>query len=311
MSTAELRPRRAGAPRLGGEVRWSYLYLTPFLVLVATFIMYPIVASFGYAFVHWSSLTAPDRFVGFENFRIIAGDEFFWKSVGHSIWYAAVLVPIQLAIALTLALVLNRPTLRLSSMYRSLFFLPAVMSPAILAIVFRLLIASMQKDWLGDPGVVMWVIIVIGIWQTMGYNLVYFLAGLQTIPAELYEAAEVDGAGWLARTRHITIPGLRNISVVILLMAILGSLNVFDLVMVLTGGGPYFASSVVNTYIYQLAFGNFYSGAGSTSTVAQNVGLASAGSVFWGIMLLGVTLIQYVALARIRGKSGVGQGDPS
>lgn len=304
MSITTTRPRRA--TRLGGDTRWSYLYLTPFLIIIGVFIMYPIGASFWYAFLHWSNLTEPDRFVGFENFQTIAGDQFFWKSVYNSIWYAAVLVPIQLSIALALALVLNRPSLRLSSLYRSLFFLPAVMSPAILAIVFRLLIASMEKNWLGDPNVVMWVIIAIGIWQTMGYNLVYFLAGLQTIPAELYEAAEVDGAGWLARTRYITIPGLKNISVVILLMAILGSLNVFDLVMVLTAGGPYFASSVVNTYIYQMAFGNFYSGAGASSEVSQNVGLASAGSVFWGLMLIVVTLIQYVALARIRGKSQVG-----
>lgn len=305
MSVSQIRPRRAGGIRRGGDTAWSYTYLLPFIIIIAVFIMYPIGASFGYSFLHWSNLTEPDRFVGFENFVTIAQDEFFWKSVRNSVWYAAVLVPIQLSIALALALVLNRPTLRLSSLYRSLFFLPAVMSPAILAIVFRLLIASMEKNWLGDPNVVMWVIIVIGIWQTMGYNLVYFLAGLQTIPAELYEAAEVDGAGWLARTWHVAIPGLKNISVVILLMAILGSLNVFDLVMVLTAGGPYFASSVVNTYIYQMAFGNFYSGAGASSQVAQNVGLASAGSVFWGLMLMVVTIIQYVALARIRSKSAV------
>ncbi|WP_210414888.1 carbohydrate ABC transporter permease [Microlunatus elymi] len=287
----------------GWKVRWSYIYLLPFMILVALFTIYPIIASIGYSFIKWDGLTAPDGFVGLQNFVQIATDHFFWLSVAHSLWYAAFVVPIQLFIALILALILNRPKFKFTSIYRSLFFLPAVMSPAILAVVFRLLISALGVDWLGDPDVVMWVIIVIGIWQTLGYNLVYFLAGLQTIPYELYEAAEVDGAGWLGRLRHITLPGLKNISVVILLMAILGSLNVFDLVMVLTGGGPYFASSVTNTYIYQLAFGNFYSGAGASSNVEQNVGLASAGSVFYGIMLLGLTLIQFVALARIRKKT--------
>ena len=300
MSVAGTQTARKKSTRARQEVGYSYLYLAPFLTLVILFVIYPTVASFGYAFIRWNGLTAPEGFVGLDNFRKIIADEFFWKSVTHSLWYAAILVPVQLFIALVLALVLNRPNLRFSSLYRSMFFMPAVMSPAILAIVFRLLIASMQKDWLGDPNVVMWVIIVIGIWQTMGFNLIYFLAGLQTIPMELYEAAQIDGASWFSRLRYVTVPGLKNISVVILLMAILGSLNVFDLVMVLTGGGPYFASSVVNTYIYQLAFGNFYSGAGGATTVAQNVGLASAGSVFWGCMLISVTLIQYIALSRIR-----------
>lgn len=306
MSSQSTRP---GLPRARWSVVWSYLYLAPFLVLVALFTIYPIIASLGYSFLRWDGLSAPEGFVGWENFATIIHDRFFWASVVNSLWYAAVVVPVQLFIALALALVLNRPSLRLSSMYRSMFFLPAVMSPAILAVVFRLLIASMQKDWLGDPAVVMWVIIVIGIWQTLGYNLIYFLAGLQTIPRELYEAAEVDGAGWWGQLRHVTMPGLRSIAVVILLMAILGSLNVFDLVMVLTGGGPFFASSVVNTYIYQLAFGNFYSGGGASSAVMQNVGLASAGSVFYGVMLLGVTVLQYFLLARIR-RNSAREGQP-
>ncbi|MFC0673219.1 carbohydrate ABC transporter permease [Brachybacterium hainanense] len=295
--TLETAGRRRGT---GWSPLWSYLYLSPFIILVALFTIYPTIASLGYAFIRWDGLSAPSGFVGLENFRTIIGDPFFWTSLRNSLWYTAVLVPVQLFIALTLALVLNQGTMRFTSVYRSMFFLPAVMSPAILAVIFRLLIASMQKDWLGDPDVVMWVIIVIGIWQTLGYNLIYFLAGLQTIPKELYEAAEVDGAGWWASLRHITLPGLRSIAIIILLMAILGSLNVFDLVMVLTGGGPYFASSVVNTYIYQLAFGNFYGGGGASSSVAQNIGLASAGSVFYGFMLLGVTVVQYVLLARIK-----------
>jgi multiple sugar transport system permease protein len=135
----------------------------------------------------------------------------------------------------------------------------------------------------------MGIIIVVGIWHTLGYNLIYFLAGLQTIPEELYEAARLDGAGPMASFRYITIPMLRSVGVVILLLALVGSFQVFDMVQVLTNGGPYFATEVVNTYIYHLAFGG-------TGEVQPDVGLASAASFFYGVLLITVSVVQVVVL---------------
>jgi len=193
-----------------------------------------------------------------------------------------------------------------------------VVSPAIIAVVFQLLFSNfgldidnllikahlMGKpvDWLGDPHMVLWLIIAIGIWNTLGYNLIYFLAGLQTIPEDLYESAELDGAGRWAKFRHVTIPGLREVGMIILFLAILGSLQVFDLVQVLTGGGPFYASSVVNTYIYQQAFGGGFSagGGGTGSSMQPNVGFASAASFFYGLILLVITGGQAIALAYLR-----------
>jgi ABC-type sugar transport system permease subunit len=296
--------------------RWSYVYIAPFTVLVAVFTIYPIIASLGYTLYQWNGIGSPTAYVGLQNFRQVLHDGIFWRSFGHTFLYTAVLVPVQLFLALVLALVLNSRKLRFSTFYRSVYFLPAVISPAIIAVVFQLLfsnfgtnisqqliklhIISKPIDWLGDPHFVLWIIIVIGIWNTLGYNLIYFLAGLQTIPEDLYEAATLDGAGSRAQFWHVTIPGLREVGMIIVFLAILGSLQVFDLVQVLTGGGPYFASSVVNTYIYQEAFGGGFSAGGGGTAVQPNVGFASAASFFYGIILLAITAGQALALAYVR-----------
>lgn len=298
--------------------KWSYAYIAPFVILVSVFTIYPIFASLGYTLYQWDGIGAPDAFVGLDNFRRVVHDPIFWRSFGHTFWYTAVLVPIQLFLALVLALILNNPRLRFSTFYRSMFFVPAVMAPAIIAVVFQLLFSGFGPnisaimirvhlmrqpvDWLGDPGVVMWLVIAIGIWNTLGYNLVYFLAGLQTIPIELYEAAEVDGAGRAGKFLHVTVPGLREVGVIIVFLAVLGSLQVFDLVQVLTGGGPYYASSVVNTYIYQQAFGGGFSagGGGGAASIKPNVGFASAASFFYGVILMVITGLQALAIAYTR-----------
>lgn len=303
----------------GGDLRrvgWSYVYLAPFVVLVALFTLYPIGASLVYALFEWNGIGDLDRYVGLDNFRAVVDDEVFWRSFGHSFLYTAVLVPVQLLLALVLAVVLNNPRLRFSTFYRSVYFVPAVMSPAIIAVVFQLLLSNFgcrlgelldgvglpgrRVDWLADPSTVMWVIIAIGIWNTLGYNLVYFLAGLQSIPAERYEAAAIDGAGAWSKFWHVTLPGLREVGLIIVFLAVLGSLQVFDLVQVLTGGGPYFASSVVNTYIYQHAFGGGLTAGGAGTAVQPNVGFASAASFFYGLVLMVITLAQAFVMYRVR-----------
>ncbi|WP_093717275.1 carbohydrate ABC transporter permease [Actinacidiphila alni] len=296
----------------------------PFVLLVGAFTLYPIGASLVYTLFQWNGVGSPDHYVGLANFRQVVHDGVFWRSFGHTFLYAAVVVPVQLALALVLAVVLNNKRLRFSTFYRSVFFLPAVMSPAIIAVIFQLLLSNFgdsintrlirahvidhQVDWLGDPHSVMWVVIGIGIWNTLGYNLVYFLAGLQSIPEELYEAASLDGAGAWSKFWHVTLPGLREVGLMILFLAVLGSLQVFDLVQVLTGGGPYYASSVVNTYIYQQAFGGGLSAGGAGITVQPNVGFASAAAFFYGLILMVITVAQALLLRRVRASRNAARG---
>jgi multiple sugar transport system permease protein len=310
------RPRPGVFQRLWAGRR-SYLYLTPLMVLLVAFVLYPIFGSLIYTLYSWNGIGSPQNFVGLDNFRQIVHDSIFWQAVEHTFVYAIIVVPVQLLIALVLALVLNNKKLRFSAFYRTLFFLPVVASPAVVGVVVQLLLSNFGDtfnnwlmdvhvigrpvDWLGNPTIAMGVIIVVGIWQTLGYNLVYFLAGLQTIPEDVYEAAKIDGAGRLRTFRAITVPLLRPVGLMIVILAFIGSFQVFDIVQVLTGGGPYYGTEVVNTYIYHLAFG------GTMDTATQpDVGLASAASFFYGLMLIVFAVLQVLIFRSIAKRRGAG-----
>ena len=289
---------------------WSYVFLLPMLVLVGLFVIYPLVASLHITLYDWNGIGNPTRYVGLKHFHTVAGDSLFWNAFKHTFTYALVLVPVQLTLALILALVLNNPRLRGSTIYRAVYFSPVVTSAAMIGIVMSMLVGSVGAevnarlvnagllsqpiDVLGDPHFALPAIIGVGIWHTLGYNLVYFLAALQSIPRQLYEAADVDGAGPIAKFVYVTVPMLREIGLVILFLAILGSLQVFDLVLVMTGGGPYFSSEVVSTYIYHYAFTPV------SIQAESNVGYASAAALFMGVIVMSLTILQLVAVRYAR-----------
>ena len=299
----------AVSPATRRQVRknlWSYIFLLPLLVLVGLFVVYPMVASINITLYDWNGIGNPTRFVGLRHFFTVSRDPLFWNAFKNTFTYALVLVPIQLTLALILALVLNNPKLKGSTIYRAVYFSPVVTSAAMVGVVMTMLLGGVGDklngllldiglirapiDWLGDPRFALPVVIAVGIWHTLGYNLVYFLAALQSIPKELYEAARVDGANAFHQFRYVTVPMLRDVGVVIVFLAILGSLQVFDLVLVMTGGGPYFASEVVSTYIYHYAF---------TPAAVQaeaNVGYASAAALFMGLIVMGITIMQLLAV---------------
>lgn len=293
--------------------RWSYLFILPMVVLTVTFAWYPLFASIRYAFYNWTGVGAPTQFVGMRHFVKVATDPFFWQAFKNTVIYTAIQVPIQLFLALALALVLNNKALRFSEVFRATFFIPVVCSIAVLAVplrqMFTLASSSMPKwlaevglfnpslGFLGDPKLAMASVIGVGIWHSFGYNLVFFLAALQSVPEELYEAATMDGAGRWAKFRHITIPLIQPVGIIIVFLALLGSMRVFELVLVLTGGGPFFATDVVSTYIYGYAFSPPQ---GSGAKI--NLGYASAASMFMSVLLLGLTALQVWSVARARGR---------
>ena len=289
--------------------RWSYIFVAPWLILTATFGWYPMLSSIRYAFYNWRGFGEPTQYVGFRHFATVARSPIFWQSVRHAITYTVVLVPIQLTLALVLALILNNRQLRFSSFFRAAFFIPAICSVATLAVPIRYLVLNLNRSipqfiveaglfnpslgFLQDPRLALGTITAFGIWQSFGYNLVFFLAALQSVPQELYEAAVVDGAGRWAKFRHITIPLIRPVGILIVLLAILGSMRVFESVLVLTNGGPFYATEVPATYIYHYAFSPVRG-----SGVSVNLGFASAASMFYSILLLGLTGMQVVVVRR-------------
>jgi ABC-type sugar transport system permease subunit len=279
------------------------------LILFLGFTVYPLVASVQYTFYDWDGIGAPNDFVGLENYVDIVRDPFFWNAFRNTFFYTIVVVPVQLLIALGLAVILDAKWLRARSIFRFVFLSPIVTSSAIVGILFTMILATVGRDvndllialgvlngpidWLGNPNTAIWLIVVVGIWIELGYPIVYFLAALQSIDPVLYDAARVDGADSLACFRHITVPLIRPVGFVVLLVTTLHSLRVFDIVQVMTRGAPYYATDVVGTYIYRQAF--FVTPTGDSGA---RLGYASAAAFFMGLLVMGISLVQFFVTRR-------------
>ena len=283
---------------------WGVLYVLPMVILMLVFTIYPVFESLRVSVYNWRGIGEATQFVGLRHYVTVANDPQFWNAFWNTVQYTAILVPVQLSLALILALVLDNPRMRFRTFYRTLYFMPVVTTLAIVAIVMRLLyqsggtaMTSVFVPWLlekpvnpiGNPGTSMLAVTAFGTWYSFGINLVYFMAALATVPSQLYDAAEVDGATWFQRVWHITLPSIRPVAVIILFFAVLGSLKVWEQSFVLTGGGPFFSSEVVNGYIYRYAFG---SGGLGGSASQPNLGFASAAGFLMSMVVLAITLVQ-------------------
>ena len=283
---------------------WGSLYILPMLTLTLVFTVYPVIESLRVSVYNWRGVGEATQFVGLRHYVTVANDPQFWNAFWNTVQYTALLVPVQLSLALILALILENPRTRFRTFYRTLYFTPVVTTLAVVAIVMRLLyqaggtaLTSAFTPWLlekpvnpiGNPNTSMLAVTAFGTWYSFGINLVYFMAALATVPSQLYDAAAVDGANWFHRVWHVTLPSIRPVAVIILFFAILGSLKVWEQSFVMTGGGPFFSSEVVNGYIYRYAFGSGGLGASSTQ---PNLGFASAAGFLMSLVVLAITLIQ-------------------
>jgi raffinose/stachyose/melibiose transport system permease protein len=258
LSSARSRP--AAAP-------WWFI-VPAFGVYVAAFLI-PNLVGAGYAFTDWDGLTAP-TWVGLENFRLVAADGQGREALIHSLSLAGVYVVAVNLVGLALALGLNQ-TLKSRNILRALFFAPAVVSPLAVAYIWQFVLqpdgplnealrkvglGALAHPWLGDPSTALWAIVAVLVWQFCGYQMAIYLAGLQSIPPELYEAAAVDGAGAWGRFWYVTRWHLRPAVAVNISLALIGSLKVFDQILALTGGGPGTATETLATQVYKQAFVN-------------------------------------------------------
>lgn len=308
--------RTAGLLARMWAARPVYLLMLPGLVLIVMFSFYPLVMSWYYAFFDWSGIDQEMYFIGWQNFTELAADEYFWAAFGRTLWFAGVATPIELLLSLVLAIVLNDRALRLAPLYRTLFFIPVVTTTAIVSIVMSMVFSSFNGPanqalmalglierpigFLTDTKTVMWTAIGLFVWKWLGQPMIYWLAALQTIPTELYEAAQVDGAGWWWRAVSITAPMLAPFAVVITLIVLVGNMQVFAFMQALTHGGPYFSTEVMELYIYRMAFG----AQGQVST--QRLGYASAAGVLFGVLLIVLAVAQILAVRTFRQGSSPG-----
>jgi len=267
-------PRRVGSLRAQRrrEVLEAYLYLLPTFIGLLLFSLGAIIASAGISFTDWDVLR-PARWVGLSNYERLFRTPLVWQTFGNTLYYTAVIVPVGTALALGLALALNRG-LRGIVVLRSLYFMPVISSTVAVSLVWGWLynqqfglinyllslVGITGPAWLADTTTAMPAVIIMSIWKGLGYNMVIFLAGLQGIPQELYEAAKIDGAGAWARFRYITFPLVSPTTFFIVVLSTIAAFQVFDQTFVMTGGGPAYSTTTLALYIYQNAFQWFHMG---------------------------------------------------
>ncbi len=274
-----------------------YLFLAPALVLLGVFVIYPIIAVVYYSFTDYD-IIQPPVWIGLENFQNLFADETFWLALTHSIVYLLV-TPILIVLSIALAIVVNRQ-LRGIHIYRALYFVPAVSGSIAIGLSWRWLfertgfinsvllswgVITEPVQWLATPAYVLPIAMLLTIWAGFGYYSVIFLAGLQNIPEELYDAAMIDGANTYQKHRHVSIPGLRPQIVFVFIISSLAALKVFDEIYVLTNrtGGILDSGVTMVFYLWKEAF------------QLQHAGYASA----IAIALLAVTLVFSVVNVRI------------
>ncbi|HMQ31668.1 MAG TPA: sugar ABC transporter permease [Chloroflexaceae bacterium] len=249
-------------PQLG----WLALFLLPGLGGLLLFTLLPIAASLALTLFQWDLLTPP-RFVGLGNFARLLGDREFWAALRHTLAFIAGYLPMVLVLGLLVALALNAP-LRGIGAIRTAFFLPVVSSWVAVALLWSWLfnpryglvnhllglLGLPQPGWLFDPAWAMPAIVLTSVWKDLGFVVVLFLAGLQAIPQEYYEAASLDGAGPWARLRSITLPLLAPTTFFVTIISLINSFQVFDQVWVMTQGGPAGATTVLVERVVRHAF---------------------------------------------------------
>ncbi|MBX2977391.1 MAG: sugar ABC transporter permease [Ignavibacteriaceae bacterium] len=250
-----------------GEALSAIGFLSPTLIIFGTFILFPVIFSFYLSFQKWNSFSWSGSFIGLENYIRMFQSEEFWLVLKNTAIYTIGTVPLNMIISLLVAYGLNKK-LAGKKFLRTLFFAPVVVSPVAAALIWRWLydpnfglvnytlgiFGVSPINWLNDPNAAMFALIGMGVWKTFGYNMVLFAAGLNAIPDSYYEAATLDGAGAWSKFWHITIPLLSPTTFFILVMSMIGSFQVFDIVYILTSGGPLGSTKVLVFYVYEYAF---------------------------------------------------------
>ena len=252
--------------------RSAWLFLAPALTLIGVFFFVPVIGGLLLSFSDFDIYAIGDpsvaRFTGLANYKALFANPLFWKSLGNTFYFVIVGGPISVLVSLVAALLLHSKLARFRGFFRTVYFTPVVTTLVAVAIVWRYLdhpkyglvnyalgwFHIPPVDWLGDPHFSMPAIVVLAVWKNFGYNMLIFLAGLANIPDELYEAAELDGAGWWHRFVHVTLPGLGPTFLFVAVITMLGNFQLFAEPYVMTQGGPVRSTTTVVLLMYEEGF---------------------------------------------------------
>jgi len=282
------------------------MFVAPTLAVIGLFFVIPALAALALSLTDFDIYALADlrnlRFVGLRNYAELLANPLFWQALGNTLYFVAVGVPLSIAASLAAALLLQSPLARFKGFFRTALFAPVVTTLVAVAVIWRYLLHThygllnyalgalgiAPVDWLGDPHWAMPAIILFAVWKNFGYNMLIFVAGLQTIPEDLYEAARMDGASALRRFWHVTLPGLAPVVLLVSLLTVAGYLQLFAEPYVMTQGGPQQSTVSVLYFMFEQGFKWW------------NLGIASAVAFLLFAMILAVTLVQ-LAVARRRG----------
>lgn len=285
------------------EKTFNLLFILPALVLFAIFNLYPLLRTFQLSFFRWDGIAPVMQYVGFSQYAdIIFNNPAFWKSMANAAYVTLLALTFQNGLALLLALLVSRE-IRGENIYRTIFFLPPVLSGIVVGLIWKWIydgnygilnhvlgLVGLHQfanyAWLAEIKTSLTAVAIVHMWKGFGYGFIILLAGLQTIPKELYEAAKVDGADSWHQFKHITVPSMIPVFTVVTILTILGSMQIFDLIYSMTQGGPAGHTHVPITRIYQF-MGN------------GEFGYSTAMSVIFGSMLLVISFIQIEVTRRM------------
>jgi len=284
--------------------RAAVWFVAPALLVIAIFFLLPVIAALAMSVTDFDIYALADlgnlRFVGLANYVRLLGNPLFWQALGNTFYFVLVGVPLSIGISLAAALLLNSPFARFTPFFRTALFAPVVTTLVAVAVIWRYLFSTRYGfinyalgslgispiDWLGDPHWSMPAIIVFAVWKNFGYNMIILLAGLQTIPAELYEAARIDGASAWRQLRSITLPLLSPVLLMVGILTVAGYFQLFAEPYVMTQGGPLQSTVSVLYFMYEEGFKWW------------NLGSASAVAFVLFIIIFAVTLLQMRTVGR-------------
>jgi len=303
---AMLDPPLRGLQKLAGTNGMAAFFLLPNMLVFGIFVLLPLVINFAYSMTGGNALFLPDRaFVGADQYRRLftcgsfleprsCTEDLFWVAVWNTLLFVVLQVALMVAVALITALVLNRD-IRARSFWRAVFFFPVLLSPVVVGLIWRWILQRQgllnwavvelggdPTNWLTERNWAFAAAILVSVWAHVGFYALILLAGLQAIPKDLYEAAEMDGTRPGRMFWRITLPLLMPNLLVVLVLTLIRAVQVFDEVYVLTGGGPGTSTLFLTQYIYEVGF----------ASLLRNPGLASAASILMGAVLVALTLMQ-------------------
>ena len=304
MVVTHLDARVAYAPisptqRAWRRYRAGIFFVLPALLLYLVFMVYPFFQSIYLSFTRWNGAEPIKEWIGLDNYRELIRDPMLWLTLRHNLIWVVIGTVAPIVIGMALALLLwRRP--KGFTLFRTVFFMPQVLSTVVIGIVWNWIynpifgilnegldavgLEGVSRGWLGDPDFAIYAVLVAAVWATIGFTFVIFLAGLQNVSKDLLEAATIDGANYWQRFWNVTVPQMSGVINIVVAFLLIGGFNVFDIIFVMTGGGPANATEVIATYTYKEAF------------TQNNIGYASTLSLVMTV----ISLIASVTFIRLR-----------